>query len=93
MAANAAPFVILNPPKFGAACNGCGRCCQDILCPVAIAVFGSVSAPCPGLEFRNDRYWCSLIGLASEEYRAFLMFRMGIGRGCDSCFAEDFPDD
>ena len=77
------PLVILQPPKWGDPCNGCGVCCQEEVCEIGLAVFGKVPAPCPGLEHKNGRYVCSLIALASDYHRPFLIFRLGIGSGCD----------
>lgn len=76
---------ILPKPRFGEPCNGCGYCCKQEVCEVGKAVFGeNAPAPCPGLEVKAGRYICSLFELASEEHRLFLMWRMGIGMGCDS---------
>ena len=82
---------IVAPPKptFGAACNGCGVCCQQELCQVGADVFGPGAAPCPALLWLQGRFWC---GLVLAEYHARRMDHttlplieqtLAIGRGCD----------
>ena len=46
---------------YGAECNGCGGCCADQLCPLAIAVFPGWRAPCPALEPSGEASVCGLI--------------------------------
>ena len=49
---------ILPKPAHGQACNGCGRCCADELCPLAFHVFrGRVDwhSRCPALLIGTGR--------------------------------------
>jgi len=80
------------PPKpaFGDACNGCGVCCQQEVCPLGRATFGEVAAPCPALVFGQARFWCALV-LGERELRRqdpseppCLETMLAIGLGCDS---------
>ena len=41
-------------------CIGCGYCCAKAPCHVGVASYGPV-APCPGLVFDDDRFWCRLV--------------------------------
>lgn len=76
---------ILQKPSYGAPCNGCGFCCQNEVCTIGTGVFGKINAPCPALTFREGRYWCGLVEAArTTEHQAFLVWRLGIGVGCDS---------
>lgn len=56
------------PPKppYGSPCNGCGRCCQAVVCNFGLAVLKIASAdrvqPCPALEERPDgSFACGLV--------------------------------
>lgn len=52
---------MLMKPPHGAACNGCGQCCMDQLCPLAEHVFGSRPGPCWALERKGIGYTCGLV--------------------------------
>ena len=89
----AGQWVPVKPAK-GAACNGCGYCCAEEPCAIAVEYIGAVAeGPCPALEFEAGRAWCSLVRYASrymdlpndwadpilgEMFAAAL----GAGRGC-----------
>lgn len=87
----AMPPVILKKPCLGSPCNGCGHCCQVELCKIGEMAFPETPAPCPGLLYRDGRYWCDVV---ISEQRAFdtgelttppiLAEMLGIGRGCDA---------
>ena len=72
-------------PPWGATCNGCGYCCAAEVCPVGQKVYRTTQAPCPGLEFREGRFWCGAVKIADEIGRGPLIrLVLGIGFGCDS---------
>jgi len=73
-------------PAQGLACNGCGICCADLLCPLAILRFRRRQGPCPALRWQNadSRYVCGLL-VDARGWRAALIRRwIGAGCGCDS---------
>lgn len=76
-------------PGFGTPCNGCGVCCLSEQCKIGAAVRPAPEGGhCVFLAFEEGRFWCGLIrdpeGYGIEEHWPFLVFRMGIGAGCDS---------
>ena len=72
-------------PPEGVQCNGCGICCTAELCRTGREVFDNAPAPCPGLAFRDGRFWCSLVETAEEiGHGGFIRWQLGIGVGCDS---------
>lgn len=83
------------PPYGHPVCNGCGRCCQEELCPLASFVFLQIEGPCPALEDVGDRFSCGLVN-HPEQYAPFRSAAMGrnalsraatlmigVGVGCD----------
>ena len=83
------------PPYGHPVCNGCGRCCQEELCPLASFVFLQIEGPCPALEDVGDRFSCGLVN-HPERYAPFRSAAMGrnalsraatlmigVGVGCD----------
>lgn len=56
---------------------------------MGVKVYKTTAIPCPGLKLRDNKYSCELFEIVSDEQRAFLRFRMGIGMGCDSVFLEE----
>ena len=77
---------MLDKPKFGSPCNGCGLCCKTEVCGIGKEFYGSQQqAPCPSLMFENGRYWCGFV-LAEDLTRSASLIgnALGIGKGCDS---------
>ena len=83
-------ITVLPMPAYGEPCNGCGYCCREELCELALKVFEKsklkpVDPPCPFLIERDGRTWCGVIEEAAKENIAFgahLAWRLGIGAGC-----------
>ena len=70
-------------PRFTAPCNHCGECCNGQLCELAQMAFPGASAPCPGLEVREDVALCSLvITETAAGMEPMLAKSLGIGCGC-----------
>lgn len=72
-------------PERGAPCNGCGWCCQQEVCGMALEIDGGLEAPCPFLRSHDGRFWCGVIEQAANVDVAFaghLAWRLGIGVGC-----------
>lgn len=70
-------------PRFAAPCNHCGECCKGQLCELAQMAFPDASAPCPGLDVREDVALCSLvITEAAAGMEPLLANSLGIGCGC-----------
>lgn len=76
--------MLLQPkPAFSAPCNHCGLCCEEQLCEVGQLAFPGASAPCPGLDVRDDVALCSLvITEAAAGMEPMLAKSLGIGCGC-----------
>ena len=97
-----AGFVILSnqKPAFGAPCNGCGYCCQNEACSLAVDRLGvRPSDPCPALEWNGSEYRCGMVtrphhyieGLAEKPWTDevlvpifSLMLGITLGVGCDA---------
>jgi hypothetical protein len=78
---------MIQKPKFGSPCNGCGLCCQLERCAIAVKALGEGPGPCPGLVWREGRSSCLMVEEADRmgpEYSGMIRYRMGIGLGCDS---------
>lgn len=70
-------------PSFTAPCNHCGVCCQGQLCELGEMAFPRASAPCPGLDVREDAALCSLVVTeAVAGMEPMLAKSLGIGCGC-----------
>lgn len=70
-------------PRFAGPCNHCGECCKGQLCELGQMAFPSASAPCPGLDVREDVAMCSLvITEAAAGMAPMLANSLGIGCGC-----------
>lgn len=69
------------------ACVGCGYCCKQAPCVLAMIKFDlDVCRPdgtvvCPALKSHDNRYWCDF----AEEHREGL----AIGAGCGSSLNSD----
>jgi hypothetical protein len=70
-------------PSFAAQCNHCGVCCQGQLCELGQMAFPEASAPCPGLDVREDIALCSLVVMeAAAGFEPMLAKSLGVGAGC-----------
>ena len=43
-------------------CNGCGDCCKEIPCSLAMKIHGPIRN-CPELYYDKGRYWCKIYDL------------------------------
>ena len=83
-------------PAKGEGCNGCGYCCAEEPCHLAVEYIGAgTEGPCPALEFEEGRAWCGLVRHASRymdlpnDWADAVLGEMfatalGAGRGCDA---------
>lgn len=70
-------------PRFAEPCNHCGLCCKGQLCDLAQHAFPGASAPCPGLDIREDIALCSLLVTeAAAGMEPMLANALGVGCGC-----------
>lgn len=70
-------------PESTMPCTGCGECCREKMCKPGQDAYPGVEAPCPGLLWKNGRYWCALIKKEASEYGEKKMAAaLGIGLGC-----------
>lgn len=70
-------------PRFAEPCNHCGLCCKSQLCELAVMAFPGASAPCPGLDVRQNVALCSLvITETAAGMEPMLANSLGIGSGC-----------
>lgn len=56
----------LPKPRYMEPCNGCGLCCKQEHCKIAMLAFRSPgehdkSLPCTFLREKDGRYWCSMV--------------------------------
>lgn len=87
------------PPKpaKGAACNGCGYCCVQQPCKLAVELLGATSGPCIALEYADDRTYCGLVKrpayylfgetvteVSTGALSVSLAAMLGLGAGCDA---------
>ena len=92
---------MVEKPRFGQPCNGCGWCCTEEPCKLAQDALNCTSGPCIALEDEAGRKVCGLVkrpswymfgedAPESETGWLSVMFAnaLGIGRGCD---ADDMP--
>jgi hypothetical protein len=62
-------------------CVGCGYCCIKTPCEVSRRLYPTNQGPCPQLEWKDNRYFCSLMlisGPLGENYRK----ELHAGAGC-----------
>ena len=52
---------VLKKPAAGEPCNGCGYCCTEQLCQLAVEFLGCSTGPCLALEERGGRTLCGLV--------------------------------
>jgi hypothetical protein len=91
-------------PPYGQACNGCGQCCKNELCPLGNAVFKRWEGPCPALEREGERFGCGLVKHPERwmPVRTFTVgkkimseaaaYLIGAGRGCDAQLEGEVDD-
>jgi hypothetical protein len=88
---------VLEKPRRGMPCNGCGHCCTVQPCKLAVEFLSCTSGPCVALEHEEGRTYCGLV-----RRPAYYMFKedvptdqtaqvsvlfasaLGLGAGCDS---------
>lgn len=86
---------ILQKPKMGEACNGCGLCCKRTACPISTIFLRSETAPCIALETDGSRYFCGMVrnpsfytGLSPDYDEVlrpvYLKLLGGVGGICDT---------
>jgi hypothetical protein len=73
-------------PGYGQPCNGCGCCCREELCGMAVEILGAnATAPCPYLTEHHGRTWCGVVEVAAKHdvaFAGYLGWRLGFGVGC-----------
>lgn len=63
-------------------CNGCGDCCKLVTCAVGQFYYHiSKNERCPGLIWKDGRYWCELI-LKHIKVPELLKVEIDINSGC-----------
>jgi hypothetical protein len=67
-------------PLMWEPCNNCGWCCLTEVCPVGVGITGSKDTPCPLLEARDGKHFCTVV----ENSNGALADVIGIGTGCDA---------
>ncbi|WP_173982752.1 hypothetical protein [Magnetospirillum sp. SS-4] len=84
--AGSRPPVTPARPAFGAPCNGCGVCCLEECCPLAIVVHRRRRGPCPSLIGGEDGeiHRCGLLIRAPRLLRPLVARWIAAGTGCDS---------
>ena len=50
-------------------CNGCGDCCKEMPCSLAMKIHGPIR-DCPELTFDGKRYWCKIYDLRKKQTEA-----------------------
>ena len=68
-------------------CVGCGYCCTESPCGLAIATHIAWKSPCPSLAERHGRKWCQLVLEAEGQQKRDRMKHLAIGAGwCSPLF-------
>lgn len=97
---------MIEKPAYGSPCNGCGQCCEAVLCPLGSHVFdGRIHGPCPALEKQPDgRKVCGLVAhplnyqqrrtlkIGADRMGAAAAHLIGSGYGCDGIGYGEVPD-
>ena len=65
-------------------CIGCGMCCRQAPCPLAFRIYGNAITKCPGLIYRDGRWWCEVVDNARGTLRDEYIKTLYIGAGCCS---------
>ena len=53
---------IIEKAPYGAACNNCGKCCEDQICILGKHLFLEEDGPCPALGYMMDgQSYCGLV--------------------------------
>jgi len=81
---------VLQKPRFGEKCNGCGWCCEQSQCLLSIDLFGKEPGPCRALVRADGRTYCGVVQEASHELQPTLAFLLGLGVGCDATGPIDY---
>jgi len=67
-------------------CNQCGQCCKEEVCYIGERLFDTDKPPCPGLIYKNGKYWCSAVLYGDKFFKgssALFSNALGIGTFCD----------
>lgn len=88
---------MIEKPRFGAPCNGCGMCCTVQPCKLAQEFLSCTVGPCVALESEGERKVCGLVKrpawyMFGEDipekdtgwFSVMLANALGIGMGCDA---------
>lgn len=84
-------FPVLQKPKFGSPCNGCGWCCHEEICFYGKMFFELgdketfIKGPCPAMVYESGCVKCGLV--LSEKalgLEPVLERGLAIGKGCDA---------
>jgi hypothetical protein len=83
-------------PAYGSPCNGCGKCCEIELCPLAAALYRTWKGPCPALTPASEgSMTCGLVTMpghywpqkarrwGERELSRTALIIIGSGLGCD----------
>lgn len=74
-------------------CVGCGYCCTEGPCGIAINYYGSEwLSPCPALVEKAGRKWCKMVLQASGQKQRDCMEDLAIGAGCSSTMFNEMRD-
>ncbi len=84
-------------PREGEPCNGCGHCCINQPCRLAVEHLNCSEGPCVALEYEGGRTYCGFVRrpvfyLLNQDaplsvtgtLQAHLASALGLGVGCDS---------
>jgi hypothetical protein len=96
---------MIEKPPHGAACNGCGRCCEYELCAIAARLYRRLEGPCPALTPQPDG--TKVCGLVVDpkahsparvrrwgefDARRTARLLIGAGFGCDAVAEGETPN-
>jgi hypothetical protein len=94
----------IDKPAYGQPCNGCGKCCEHELCPLALKLYGHLKGPCPALTPAGDGpMLCGLVAMpghywpgkarrwGEHELSRTAKLAIGAGWGCDFAQGDHDP--
>lgn len=70
--------------NYGKPCTQCGECCKNEVCKMGKFVYKEHKAPCKGLLYHDNKYWCECIEKCTTNQYHYLKLILGIGLRCDS---------
>lgn len=68
-------------------CKQCGECCKSEVCFVGQKLYDTMLAPCPGLIYEHEKFWCAAVKYGDsivDGAGKFLSLALGIETSCDS---------